>query len=72
MTADASLYISEYLYHSEDHDTFMRYVDDDLTVSIGGENVIVPATELKRMNYEGRLDEGLDSLTAEMPKFAAR
>ncbi|MBL4594492.1 MAG: DUF3667 domain-containing protein [Flavobacteriales bacterium] len=40
------------------------------TFFIGGENVIVPATELKRMYYEGRLEEGLDSLTADMPGFA--
>ncbi len=45
-------------------------VPDGVKFTIGGENVIIPTSELKRMQYDGTLDKGLDSLTAEMPKFA--
>ena len=41
---------------------------DGIRFSIDGEDVIVPVDQLKRMQYNGTLDKGLDSLTADMPK----
>ncbi len=46
-------------------------VVDGVKFSINGETITIPTEDLKRLEYEGRLDEGLDSLTADMPEFAA-
>lgn len=43
---------------------------DGVKFTIDGKTKTIPTSELKRMKYEGRLEEGLDSLTAEMPGFA--
>ena len=39
---------------------------DGVKFTIDGETINIPTSELKRLEYEGRLDEGLDSLTAEI------
>ena len=44
---------------------------DGVKFTINNKTVTVLTEELKRLDYEGRLEEGLDSLTAEMPSFAA-
>ncbi len=44
---------------------------DGVTFTLDSVNIVIPTSDLKRMDYEGNLDEGLDSLTAEMPEFAA-
>jgi len=43
---------------------------EGVTFTLNGENEVISTEDLKRMQYEGELDKGLDSLTAEMPKFA--
>ena len=39
------------------------------TFNLSGKDVIIPYEQLKRMHNEGTLEKGLDSLTADMPKF---
>jgi len=43
--------------------------NDGATFTLSGEDVVISLDELKRMQYEGTLEKGLDSLTAEMPGF---
>ena len=44
---------------------------EGVSFTVGGEEVMVPVEELKQMKYDGKLEEGLDSLTAEMPRLPA-
>jgi hypothetical protein len=44
---------------------------DGVKFTVDGKTQTISTSDLKRMEYEGTLEEGLDSLTAEMPTFAA-
>lgn len=66
---DFSFTLNESEVSLNNNDSLQNKIDGT-TFSIGGENVVVPASQLKEMYYKGTLDKGLDSLTADMPVFA--